>query len=261
MFFSSLLRVNQTEIVGRETVSKSDVNRVVEEFLHGSFLGVIPKNTLPIVCLRRHALERIFYEQFPIFRSVDIKCSFPDTMRVSFEERRMAMILCSGGPCFAVDERGSAFDEMGVPEESLDSRATLVVIDQSGKPVFFQDPVFSEEFLETFSSFRERLFVESDIATSSLSTTPSRLSDEIRLRTGEGWELRLSSAVPMDRSFLALRLLFDKTLSSDDRKRLEYVDLRTENRIFYLLKGGEEKEGEKMGDDGKKGEKKKKKNE
>ena len=57
----------------------------------------------------------------------------------------------------------------------------------------------------------------------------------------------------MERTFLALQILFEKTLPKEDRKNLEYVDLRTENRIFYLLKGEKEQEGEEMGDDGKKG--------
>lgn len=260
VFFSSLLRIGRTEVSGAETVSKRDIERVVSEFSAGAIFGA-PRNTLAIAFARRHALERKLRERFPIFRSVRISFVFPETIRVSVEERTLTMILCSGGPCFLVDERGMAFDGADVPEASFDVSRMLAVVDQSGKPVSFQAPVLSEGFLETFSSIRERLFTESDVTTSSSGTTPSCLSDEIRLRTTEGWELRLSSTVPIERTFLALRLLFEKTLPESDRKNLEYVDLRTENRIFYSLKGGEEKEGEKMGDDERKGGKKKKKDE
>lgn len=243
VFFSSFLRVDRVDIEGAKTVPKHDIERVVDEFLGGMMFGIVPKNTIAIAFVHRYALERNLRERFPLFRSVGISFIFPETIRLSIEERRMMTILCSGGPCFAVDERGMAFDMVDVPEESFDVRTMLAVIDQSAKAISFQDPVLSEEFLEALSSFRERLFVEKGIITSSFGMTPSRLSDEIRLRTDEGWELRLGSAVPIDRIFLALSLIFEKTLSENDRKNLEYVDLRTENRIFYLLKGGEEKEG------------------
>lgn len=257
VFFSSFLRIGLIEVSGAKVIFEEDIKRVVSEFSTGTILSA-PRNTLVIAFLRRHALERKLHERFPLIRHTEISYVFPETIHISLEERVFTMILCSGGPCFAIDDRGMAFDAADVPEASFDASSVLAVIDQSGKSVSFQDPVFSEEFLKVFPSFRERLFAEKNIATSSLATTPSRLSDEIRLRTDEGWELRLSSTVPVERVFLALQILFEKTLPKEDRKRLEYVDLRTENRIFYLLKNEEEKEGERLENDEKKDGKKKK---
>lgn len=259
LFFSPFLRIDRKDIVQTTSVSESDISARVDEFLFGNMFGIIPRNTLIIVFVRRHALERSLTMQFPVFRSVRVSVLFPDTISLSFEERERVLVLCSGGPCFSVDERGFVYEGTPNLNESQDPNDRLVVIDQSGKPVSFQDPVFSEMFLDVFPVFRRRLFEELDLVTSRITETPSRLSDEVSFRTNEGWILRVSAAVPPERSLLALRLLFAKTLSESERKNLEYIDLRTENRIFYLLKGEEEKEGEKMSDDEKKEEKKKKK--
>lgn len=259
LLFSSLLRVKQKTFAPTETLSEREISSTIDEFLEGAWFGVIPKDTLPVAYLRRHTAEQLFLERFPILRSARVSFTFPETIALSFEERTKTLILCSAGPCFAVDERGFAFDQSPRPADTGSADDMLVIIDRSAKPVSFQDPNVSEEFLDTFPSLRADLLGERGIATLRVAETPSRLSDELWFRTSEGWELRMSAVVPRERAFLALRLLFEKTLAQEDRTRLEYVDLRTENRIFYLLKGGEEKEGEKMGDDGKKEEKKKKK--
>lgn len=261
-FFSPLLRIDRRNIAQMNAVPEADIIAGVDAFLSGNILGIIPRDTLPVAFARRHTLERLLMERYPVFRSVRADFLFPETILLSFEEREKALVLCSGGPCFSVDERGFVYE--GTPDlpESRDPNARLVVIDQSGKPIFFQDPVFSEAFLCVFPVFRRRLFEESDLMTSRVAETPSRLSDELAFRTEEGWTLRISAVVPPERSLLALRLLFAKTLSEGDRKNLDYIDLRTENRIFYLLKGEEEKEGETVTEekrDDRKEEKKKKK--
>jgi hypothetical protein len=258
LFFSSFLRIDRKVVNPLHSVPNNAVSSVIDTFLSGTSFGIVPNDTIPVAFLRRRVLEWDLRETFPIFRSVHVSFVFPETLVLLSEERKTTLVLCSGGPCFLIDERGVAFDEAPAPIDTRDADAMLVVIDQSAKPILFQDPIFSEDFLEMFPPLRRKLSDELGILASNSAETPSRLSNELWFRTREGWELRLSATVPSEKAFLALRLLFDKTLSESDRKNLEYIDLRTENRIFYLLKGGEKKEGEKAEDDEKKGERKKK---
>lgn len=243
LFFSSLLRIEQEDIAPMNSVAKSDVTVVIRDALSGKSFGLFPNDTMPIVFLRRHVLERKILETFPVFRTATISFVFPKTVVLKVEERVFTLVLCSGGPCFLVDEQGIAFT--GAPDSSIESaQGVFTVIDISAKPVSRQSPLFSEDFLRTFPSLRQRLSDELGLETSNVAETPSRFSDELWFRSSDGWSLRMSATVPIEKSILALRLLFAKTISEQDRKNLEYIDLRTENRIFYLLKGGEEKEGE-----------------
>ncbi len=258
LFFSSFLRVDRKAIAPTKAVPEAGVSAVVDGFLSGKSLGIFPNDTLLVALFRKRTLERELLAQFPIFRTVRISFLFPRTVSISSEERKITITLCSGGPCFFVDEHGIAFDGAPAPLDVNDPDAPLAVIDQSAKPVSLRDAVFSEEFFAALLPVRRRLFDELGIATSNIAETPSRLSDELRFLTSEGWELRMSSAVPTEKSLRALRLLFAKTLSDGDRSALDYIDLRTENKIFYLLKGGEPKEGDQTPsetDTGKKGKK------
>ncbi|QQS15550.1 MAG: hypothetical protein IPK84_04245 [Candidatus Moraniibacteriota bacterium] len=248
LFFSSLLRIDQEDIDPLKYVSMDEVNAVIRDELSGKVFGIFPKDTIPVAFLRRHILERKILEVFPVLRSVTVSFAFPEMIILKSEERVPTLMFCSGGPCFLVDERGVAFE--GVPNPSAASEPkVLSVIDMSAKPVSQQDPLFSEDFLKVFPVIRQRLLDELGVEVSNIAETPSRLSDELWFRSVDGWKLRMSATVPVEKSMLALRLLFAKTLSEGDLKNLDYIDLRTENRIFYAMKGDEQKEHETTSDD------------
>lgn len=238
--FSSLLRLDRIEVSGMKEISESDVESEAKRFLSGKSFGIFPNDTLPSAFVRRHSLERGLRERFPVFRTIRVSTVFPDVLTVSVEERKRMCMLCSGGPCFWVDERGVPFEGATLSSSEM-GRNSLTVIDRSAKPIDLEVPAVSELFVQESILFRERLSRELGIATDMTAETPFRLSNELRLKTKENWELRVSAEISADKSLRALRLLLEKTLSSDDRKRLEYIDLRTENTVFYLLKGEEEK--------------------
>lgn len=241
LFFSSLLRLKQKDIAPTEHVSRDDVAAVIDSVLSGNSFGIIPNDTMPVAFVRKHTVERKLLEKFPVFRSVTVSFLFPSTIVLKIEERNTVLVLCSGGPCFFVDEKGIAFDVAPAPYDQ-DVTGMLTVVDTSAKPVSQKDMLFSEDFLQSFPTLQQKLRDELDLEIFSVAETPSRFSDELWLRSTDGWELRMSAAVPLEKSIRALRLLFAKTLPENNRKNLDYIDLRTENRIFYLLKGDEPKE-------------------
>lgn len=247
LFFSSFLRIDRKDIPPTNGVSNDAIGATIDEALSGSTFGILPNDTMPMAFVRRRMVERTLLDAFPVFRRAAVSFVFPSTLQLTVEERTTTFVLCSGGPCFFVDEHGEAFDEAPSPSDTF-AGALLTVVDRSAKPVMFREPLFSEDFLRNFSSLRQKLSDELGIETSVISETPSRFSDELWFRSREGWQLRMSATVPPDKSIRALRLLFAKTLSEIDRSNLDYIDLRTENRIFYLLKGDDRKEGESLPD-------------
>lgn len=242
LFFSSLLRLKQKDIAPMEHVSRGDVATVIDSVLSGSSFGIIPNDTMPVAFIRKYIMERKLLNAFPVFRSVTVSFLFPSTIVLKSEERNTAFVLCSGGPCFFVDEEGVAFDAAPAPHDQ-GVTGMLTVVDTSAKPVSQKDMLLSEDFLRSFPSLQQKLRDELGLEIFSVAETPSRFSDELWLRSTDGWELRMSATVPLEKSIRALRLLFAKTLLENNRKNLDYIDLRTENRIFYLLKGDEPKEG------------------
>ena len=242
LFFSPFLRIDRENIILGDRIPRDDISAVVEGSLSGKSFGILSNDTLIVAFLRRHDLEKKLLESFPMLRTATVSFVFPSTMVVRGEERTVSLVLCAGGPCFLVDERGMAFDSTSDVGNGDSYDFPTVIVDVSAKPVSSEDSVFSEDFLREFPPLRRELHDELGLDTTRIAETPSRFSDELWLRSVDGWDIRFSSSVPTEKSITALRLFLAKTISEGDKKNLEYIDLRTENRIFYLLKGDESNE-------------------
>ena len=115
----------------------------------------------------------------------------------------------------------------------------LTIVDRSGAPLSLSDPVLEESFIRLALTIRNRLREETGLETSGEYTTPAPLSNELRIPTGEGWELIIDTGRPLDSTLKALQLFLAKELTPDKRERLKYVDLRAEYRAYYAYKDDE----------------------
>ncbi len=259
-FFSPYLSVVQVSVIGSEAPIRDKVSGFLEGRISGKYFGLLPRNNFFVI--RTDALEASLHDEYPLLREADVEKVFPDRMTVEVVRRNEVLLWCSSGPCYLLDENGRASDSSRMLMDG-EAIAVRTVTDMSAKPVGFGQDVIDSHFVSFVLALPE-VFKESigmEIMTEF--STPSRFAEELRVRTAEGWEVYFSTSIPMESSLKALKLLLDKEISSDEkRKSLSYVDLRAENRIYYVMKGEEKKEensDEKKEESLKKEEKKKKK--
>lgn len=240
-FFSPLLRVQELSFSSNDSAMDTSVRERTRELLAQSAIFSLPGNTLPMVWIRQKELVATLLREFPALRLANIDLSFPNSAKVDLEFRRAAFVLCSAGPCFFVDDRGVAYMSAAQHVEDV---SIFHIIDQSGKPISLGDSVMSESFVAFVESAPLRLRDEVGVEVGLEATTPSRLSNEIRFQTTEGWELRTDADVPMEQILLELRTLFAKALTDSVRPTLVYVDLRAPGKVFYLDRSSEEVKSE-----------------
>lgn len=236
----------QVEDVRVEDVSKDlsqRVSRVIDGYLSGYRYRFVPSGSF--LFIRTEDMEEDISRQFPEIRSVEISKRFPDHMDVRIVTRERVLILCSGGPCFVVDESGMVRggDFLINPEFPR-----VILVDTSGAPVDFTDPVLPSEtvafVLDIGTGLRERV----DIGAREEYSLPSRLARTVDVVTDDGWRLSINTEIPAHRTFENLRLFLDRQVPARDRTRLEYVDMRTENRIFYRFVGDGDQSVQDSGD-------------
>lgn len=233
--FSSFLRVDAIRVVGAQAISENDVSNAVFAELSGRYFRVIPKNGYLLTDRRK--LEDILSDRFKRIRSVTVSKTFPHTLTVEIWERELLAVWCSVDACFRVDEEGYAYDSSRVDDSEATSGKFLKIIDMSGQSVdtdeLFLDRDFSRFMADVREGFRNDLGMEIVPECS----TPSRFSYELACRTQEGWEIYLNARLPLTKSLRTLGLLLQKEISEERRTRLKYVDLRTENRVYYSVEG------------------------
>jgi cell division septal protein FtsQ len=237
LFFSSFLTIRDIRISGNRAVDEEGIRALIREDLQGRYNGLWPNDNLLWASGER--MESRLKDRFRQIRTVRLEKVFPSTLSVTLEERKTVLLWCSQGKCFYIDEEGYAYDEAdtGRPEDADGS--FLRITDMSDQFVDMREPVLDKSFvqfaLQARESFREMLGIE----TAPEASTPSRLSSELRLKTREGWEAYLDTALPLEKSVRTLGLLLKKEISQEDRPRLKYVDMRSENRFYYAFQGDE----------------------
>lgn len=232
VFFSSFLRMDAIQVTGVDSALEKDVLDVVSEEVSGKYFGLIPKDGYLIV--NRKKIESFLRDHFKRFRSVVATKEFPHTLTIHVEEYVPRLIWCSLEMCFYVDENGYAY--MSSTHDEIGDEM-LKIIDTSGQSVVSDEPFLEREFVNFVADIRDGFRRNLGMEIESECTTPSRFSQDIVCKTHEGWEVYLNARLSSEKMFQALKLLFRKEISDDRRSRLKYVDLRTENRVYYSVEG------------------------
>jgi hypothetical protein len=72
--------------------------------------------------------------------------------------------------------------------------------------------------------------------------TPQFISGDLRVKTIEGWMIFFDMNITLQKELNMLKVVLDEKVGGENRSNLEYVDLRTDNKVYYKLKKTEEAE-------------------
>ncbi len=241
-FFSPLLMVLPPEVSGLENINRPLVEQFLAGELSGKYLGVIPRNSFFLV--RPEKLAGQLKERYPLIRSVSVTRVFPARIRVAIQERDKIVLWCSQADCFHVLEDGEVAAVSAAYQEPANQSRTVTVRDTSGESLPVGIRIFPETFVPLVVSLKSAFASGLGIDIEDTLTVSSRFVDELRVKTSEGWEVYLNTTRPLQMTLDALALLLEKEILPADTARLQYVDVRTENRIFYAFQNEPEKTDE-----------------
>lgn len=234
IFFSGVLDIHAISIISdEESVADEKIKQEMLFFLQGEYLGIFPKNNLLI--FNKRQLKKNTKEKFREIRDISIRRKFPDELEVFIEKRQIRIIWCSRENCFLVDERGEAFLEFTEDWSDIPK-----VSDASEKEVGVGDRVASPEFVLFLEKITQEVERETGIVLTDELRTPSAMSEEVRVRTEEGWEIFFSANRKIEIQTQALKKIVQETIGKQRTKDLEYIDLRIKGRAIFKLRDQED---------------------
>lgn len=244
ILFSPFLAVGRVEINKLDKIEQSEVFAVAQSVYQGKYLGIFPK--MNFLLFPENTLSSVLMDNFKRIKKINIRKEFPDSVFVHIEERESLLLWCDNfGECFIVDEDGVAYQNVKLDSKEALENDLIKIYSQEDRRVFEGERILAAEkvaFLMSVESVIER---SAEIDILSEIHIKSRVADEIMLKNSEGWDILVSTTFPLEQAGDFMRILLEKEINSENRGRLEYVDLRVENRIYYKLKKEEqEKEGE-----------------
>lgn len=240
------MRVRAVEVSGAVTIAPEAIRAVAESYMAGSYAHVLPKNSILLIAER--VIEESLRRSFPLIDSVVVSVHFPDHMRVSLRERVLFGILCNdtfepvfaGGAtstpsspyereCGYIDAKGFVYDTAPPSSGFL---ITKVMIDAPRIPVGSR--LIDEDVMVRITQLADALATESGIHTVGFSLR-ERVPSEIRAITKDGFFLIFRKDADFVHAGRVLKAVLEHDIRSRSKK-LEYVDLRFGNKVFYKFK-------------------------
>ncbi len=238
VFFAWLVVGTETFLVQAITVvdARPHVTEGVQRLVEQELLA--GKQRLTIFFVRTERLERLIREQFPSMRTVLVQRHLPGIIKVVVQEKTPALLLLTHGAYYFVDESGVAYERAelsllpGIVLPTVKNKDTSgeVTIGKPawpvGRPVL--EPVFVTFVKEVQAALPHRIGAE--VAEMYI---PSLAAREVSFRMSNNWTIRFDSTASATRQLSILEQVLNETLSDDEKKQLEYVDLRIPNRVYY----------------------------
>lgn len=237
LFFSSYLKINRLILEGIQELDYESVVAQINSNLEGQYFKAIPHNNFILFSERR--LKRDLKDKFKKIESVEAKKKFPDTIMVKITERKALMLWCSFGPCYIVDEKGFAYSEADFESPEIKENNLIRLADVSAQPVNLGEKVLDPEYIQFVLSIKEKIREALDIEISEEYFTKSAVAQEVQVKTNEGWDTYFNSQLPISQSIETLKIFLDEKMNGIERGKLEYVDLRIGNKVYYKFKDGE----------------------
>lgn len=241
--FSPFLQINHLELRGVEDLEYDKVSKELHYLSKGKYLEIIPRNNFILISKRK--IRNHLMEKFKKISEVKVEKIFPDTIKVEITERESLLLWCSGGPCYIVDEKGCAYSGADFESPEIKENNLIRLADASAKPVNLGEKVLNKDYISFVLELAEELKKEAPINISSECQTSCRVAEDVRIKTSEGWDIYFNGKISAKQSIRALKTFLEKEMKTEDKERLEYIDLRAENKVYYKFKDEEEGEGEK----------------
>lgn len=226
------LRITEVRVAGAHAVSASAIEAVVREELSGNEWLVVPRDNLFFVSANR-IRERVARE-FSMVAETAVNREFPRRLGITVSERDLWGVACdtlprdgTSGRCFYLDRNGATYEEVsGVS-------GWLLPVISLGRAVSEGAGAVSPGLITLFDRSRDALGVipERPLSMAVATATPG----DVRLRVARGWEIWVSSDREPAEWTNVLKTLLEKEIGERE-DRLDYVDLRFGNKVFYKFR-------------------------
>lgn len=245
-FYIPYFKIKAISISGAQTIRASDIENSVKNFISGRELWVLPRSSIFI--LSEDMMVAHLAKSFPRLGQITMRVDglSPATVLVGVKERTIWAVVCHTSTslstntstalgtgkdsCFYSSPDGFLFGS--APKES---GSFFLRIKDNRK----ENYEIGDHFIPPSELDRIRIISEKIISVTHEGIDEISISkDEIfyyEASNDDGWKIIFDSRTRPERASENFELAYRKTLN-EDLSKVDYIDLRLENRVFYKEK-------------------------
>jgi len=219
--FYSFFQIKNIEISGNQKISTQDLKNLAENNLSKKIL-FLPSKSIFLVDLNK--IEKEILDKFPPIKKVYFEKKFPDKLTILINERQPAAILEENEKYYFIDNEGILFEE-------ITEKGSWLIIKNSTSS---QEVKLGEKILEQ-EKLSDILEIKSGLKDLDIKVEFAEIVNEKRVdvRTLDGWSIYFNLEDDISQQIFYLKTVLKEKISPEERRNLEYVDLRFGNQIYY----------------------------
>ncbi len=222
------MKIKNVNILGVQEIKENDLKEIVWKDLDTKYLWLFSKDNI-FIYPRKKIIGDVL-KDFPKIRSASVDLDFPDSVNLKIDERMPYALWCGDATstdCYFVDEEGYIF---GTADDYSNDKF-FRYYKNLGADIFIRQSIFDLKKFEDLDSFVVFL--------TGLEISPYKMvykdDRNCEIYFGEGTKIIFDSTMDMKdiiNNFQSI-LNMDEFSDVENLKKLEYVDLRFGNKIFY----------------------------
>lgn len=211
--FSGLLDIKNINISGYE--HEETIRIMAEEEVSRNFL------TKNILFFSTHSLKDNLKGD-PNIKSVRISKKYPRSLKIEIEEAKPAIIWISAGDKYLIDDRGVVM-KIATDEKLIE------IFDASNIKIKAGERVASPTFIKFINEITTGF--ETATGTKLIKITLFDLIEDVHILSSDGWTAYLNASMTASSQLKNLTRILAE--ASKDKTKLQYIDMRLDNKIFY----------------------------
>ncbi len=183
--------------------------------------------TKSIFLVNSKKLVKTILAENPLLEKVELKKILPGQIKIEIKERFEEAAIEEIGIFFSIDAHGVVFAKTAYPP--------LFSIGFTNQPpqIVLGRQMVAEEKMSAILSFKRIVKAETGI---NIVSAIIGEGEKITILTDEGWQVYFNWAGDLGWQISKLKTILSKQISEEERKNLEYVDLRFGNLAPYKYK-------------------------
>lgn len=224
VFGPPFLQIKNIEIINPEGIPQEKIKEIVLQELNRRFLLFFQQNTF--FALNTQKIRQEILKKFPEVKEVKINKQLQGELFLELNPRNPVALWCNttDSQCFLIGEDRVLFRK----DSQKNLGAGLALIFSEKHYQIGQEVLDESQMNNILVLYRELQENQKIIVASSTLTADNSLL----VKTGEGWEIRLDLADDIKIALLKLKALLEKDISPEQRKELQYIDLRF-SKVYY----------------------------
>ncbi len=222
--------IDNVKLEGNTFSSTNNILHTAEDDLSGDYFKLFSKSNIFIFPKRK--IESDILAQYPPIKSISIKRSSLKEIQITVLERKQQFLWCRLDQCYFMDSSGFIFNV--APAFSTDLYFTYYGLIELENPV-------GQNYL-SLDKFDGVVRFVNNVKKLGISTDYVKATDNnnFELHLLSGGKILFNTNQPLDETISNLQTVTDKNNASGtsvDLSKIEYLDLRFGNKVFYKLTG------------------------